>query len=750
MKKKVLMLFLATLLIVGDSNLYVNDVAASVVSGQNTAQNTSGATPTVTPTPGAVAASGATVTPAPGAEVTPAPGTGVTPTPEATVTPTPAVPQAVLVSIRQNPSKVIYEVGEALDLSDMLVAADYVDGTSAYITDYQVTGYNPNAIGPQTVFLSYQNLTATFSVTVMPKKVTNVSVSYHDTSTFTLTWDSDPSAVRYEVYILDELNNVYNLYSSVNTNSITLDYPPATVKCFQICAVGTAQGVEYKGGMSDSFYAATNPEEVNDLLVTDTTAKYITLDWSEVPGATGYLVYRSPAAKDDYQLVGTADTTTFTDQGVASGTSYQYKVCAYVLNETFQGEFSLIVDTSTNPAKMVLRYKVGEEKIRLSWAKVQGATAYDLYMWGEDEEPILLQTVKGGGTVSYIVEGLETDGYYEFHAVSRRYYQGNTYFGEDSDIISVYMEALADTSTEGKLFITEEQLLKSWSYQKLSYFSTYVDFKKSFVIPGLATTNVGGFSSTAMCPQAITFVGNYLLMTAYDMASEENSVIYVMNKKTKELVTTLILPNKTHAGGITFDGSYVWVTSGSTLSSIAYSDIKKAISNGGAYNFVNYMSVCSLGITTSYATYYDGKVWVGSYNELKDTIMNSYIVEDIDGAPALTLVDTMAMPTRVQGVAFTSQGTLVLSRSCQLYKGLRGYMRQIDVYKPDLSKKVKGVIQLGKVVNTVSMPSMNEGVAIDGNYLYVNFESGAFDKSTYKMDRICAFKLTDIVKKKTK
>lgn len=740
MKKKVLMLVFATLLISGFSNLSIRSDEVAAMSEQGTTQDSPVATPSVTPAPG--------VTPS----VTPMPDTNpsVTPTPAVTVTPTPVpTPQAIAISIKQSPAKIIYEAGETLDLTGMLVEAAYIDGTSAYITDYQITGYNTNAIGIQTIYINYQNQTAALNITVLPKKVTNIKASYHDTSTITLTWDANPNASKYEVYILDELTNTYNLYSSETTNSITLNYPAATIKSFQICAVGSSLGVEYKSIMSNTYSAATNPELVANLAVSDSSDKYISLQWDEVTGATGYLVYRSPAAKNSYELIGTVNTTIYSDTKVSSGTSYKYKVCAFVLDQNYQGEFSPLVDISTNPAMMVLKFKAGEEKVRLKWAKVTGATAYDIYMLDEEGSATLLETVKGNGSVSLIVEDLEADGYYEFYAVSRRYYNGKTYFGQESDYASVWLEPLQSTSTVGKLYLTDEAVKKSWTYQKLPFFSTYVNLDKSFVIPGLTTTNVGGFSSTMMCPQAVTFAGNYLLTTAYDRAGEENSVIYVMNKGTRELITTLVLPGKPHLGGITFDGTYVWATSGTVVYSIAFSDVEAAVAAGGAYSFIQYASSCKLDIATSYLTYYDGKLWVGSYNELKNTTMNSYIIDDFDNKPTLTKVDTVAMPTRVQGVAFTKQGTLILSRSCQLYKGLRGYMRQMDVYKPDFTKKVNGVVQLGYLVNSVSMPSMNEGIAIDGDYLYVTFESGAFDKSTYKMDRICAFKLSDIVKNKT-
>lgn len=81
-----------------------------------------------------------------------------------------------------------------------------------------------------------------------------------------------------------------------------------------------------------------------------------------------------------------------------------------------------------------------------------------------------------------------------------------------------------------------------------------------------------------MCPQAITFAGKYLLITAYDTYSEEKSVIYVMNKYNRKLLTVIVLPNKTHGGGICYDGKTVWVTNGQKISGVAFTDINCAAS----------------------------------------------------------------------------------------------------------------------------------------------------------------------------
>jgi hypothetical protein len=249
-----------------------------------------------------------------------------------------------------------------------------------------------------------------------------------------------------------------------------------------------------------------------------------------------------------------------------------------------------------------------------------------------------------------------------------------------------------------------------------------------------------------MCPQGMTFAEDYLLLTAYDLKAEENSVIYVIDKSTKKLLTTLILPSKAHSGGMGYDGTNVWIAKGTKVASIPFSEIEAAALKGSTYSYVDYNAICSIGSAVSFISYYNDRLWIGSYNELLPTYMHSYLIEYKDTEPSLVKADTVFLPTRVQGVAFTSKGYLILSRSCQLYKGLRGYIHQLDVYNPDISNTDK-VTLLGERINKVYMPSMNEEIDIDGYYLYVNFESAAFSRASYKMDRISAFKLSVITKK---
>ena len=78
------------------------------------------------------------------------------------------------ISIVSGPDKTDYVQGEELDLKGLAVEAQYSDGSSVALEEgedgYTVTGYDPQAAGEQTITVSYQEYTATFTVTVTEKE----------------------------------------------------------------------------------------------------------------------------------------------------------------------------------------------------------------------------------------------------------------------------------------------------------------------------------------------------------------------------------------------------------------------------------------------------------------------------------------------------------------------------------------------------------------------------------------------------
>ena len=107
------------------------------------------------------------------------------------------------------------------------------------------------------------------------------------------------------------------------------------------------------------------------------------LSWLGVTGADGYEIYRSDTKDGSYTKVGTTTATSYTNTGVDTGKTYYYKIKAYrdeVTSIKMSG-FSSVVSQKTilSPATNVKISGAGYNKLKLTWSKVSGATAYKIY-----------------------------------------------------------------------------------------------------------------------------------------------------------------------------------------------------------------------------------------------------------------------------------------------------------------------------------------------------------------------------------
>lgn len=96
---------------------------------------------------------------------------------EVTVKETAAVLEGI--SIKKNPDKMRYVIGESLDLTGMVVEAVYSDGSKKEISDYTVSKLEEKT-GKQKVIVNYEGKTAEFTVEVVEKSIpiTEVSLNY--------------------------------------------------------------------------------------------------------------------------------------------------------------------------------------------------------------------------------------------------------------------------------------------------------------------------------------------------------------------------------------------------------------------------------------------------------------------------------------------------------------------------------------------------------------------------------------------
>ena len=110
------------------------------------------------------------------------------------------------------------------------------------------------------------------------------------------------------------------------------------------------------GSFSDVYSDVTLPGQVNLTNVSATGASSVKLTWKAVDGVTGYMIYRLDTATGEYRQIATvksARTLFYSDQKLAAGKTYTYKVSAYKTyrNKNYRGAYSAEKQVTTKKRK---------------------------------------------------------------------------------------------------------------------------------------------------------------------------------------------------------------------------------------------------------------------------------------------------------------------------------------------------------------------------------------------------------------
>lgn len=389
----------------------------------------------------------------------------------------------------------------------------------------------------------------------------------------------------------------------------------------------------------------------------------------------------------------------------------------------------------------------GSKRVRIRWSPVAEADGYCIYSRLSTEAGYAkVATVEGGEKKEYILKNLTQNASYSVVVSAYRVVGNQIAEGKVSRAVSAQTASVPATSKKAKLYPTKKKFTASPAYKKFANIKKYMNESRTFAIPGMIQTNVAGFHCTTMVPQAVCYAGNYLLICAYDYKGVENSVIYIVSKASKSYISTIVLPDNAKVDGMAYDGANVWITKGKKVACFPYSFVEEVIDSGSSYKKLSaYKSVCDVLTTASYMGYYDGILWVGEFSTSKSTLYG-YSVTDKDTVPGLMQTRKMAAPVKVQGIAFGSDGTLILTQSYRTNSSKSGYISRIKTYLPSYANVAEdGTVKKNAARKTSKMPPMAGGVTVYGAYTYAVFSSSYYKSCQYPVDRVIAMKTTQLV-----
>lgn len=302
----------------------------------------------------------------------------------------------------------------------------------------------------------------------------------------------------------------------------------------------------------------------------------------------------------------------------------------------------------------------------------------------------------------------------------------------------------------------------------LSYyaFDNYQDEKDlgTYVIPGLKATRTVNRNNeeemcTSMTPQGIAVIDDYVLISAYCHIKRHNTVIYVLHKESHEFIKEIILPGRPHGGSIAYDNAFenIWICSKDDgiaqvvsfslddLETYDFNKTKKPIKYRTKENIKSISS-------NSFMTYHNEYLYMGYFSNtelgaaekfeiLPDGTINKGYLSDYDMNTPVALYSEVAdIPMSVQGIAFY-EDKLLLSISDGPYAPSK-----LNIYHNQ--QGINDFTGDNNLIKSIIMPERMEQIYIDGDDLYVIFESASYAYHALSItpcDRVIKMKLSKLL-----
>ncbi len=236
---------------------------------------------------------------------------------------------------------------------------------------YKVIATNVNGDG------AASEIKATTRV-LAPADLTDSVVS---SSQINLSWNEVDGAQIYKIYRASSIDGDYaGIDSTSDTSYQSTELAPNTVYYYKVTADNGSGESEPSQILSDTTIVAA-PKGLTDSVISESR---IDLSWGKVDGATSYKIYRALASGGDYTEIGDTTTAYYYSTGLTANTTYLYKVKAHNTKGDSEFSDSLRVTTIVVAPSSVLATPQSSSQIDISWALVEGATDYSIYILGSD------------------------------------------------------------------------------------------------------------------------------------------------------------------------------------------------------------------------------------------------------------------------------------------------------------------------------------------------------------------------------
>jgi autotransporter-associated beta strand protein len=279
-----------------------------------------------------------------------------------------------------------------------------VNGTTYY---YEVQSVNPTGTSASSPASAGVTPSASLS-TSAPAAPTGLSVTGIGHQSVALSWTASSGANFYSVWRSTVVNtgggssNTLGTIILNNTNTTTTftDLSPTDGSIYEYFVTATSAG----GTSANSALVSAIPLPAPPAsLPASLTASFvqstnITLNWTAVPGAVGYLISRATSASGPFTFLQSITETTYTDYGLSSSATYYYHVTA--MNAAGVSTAASDSANGLQVAPTSLSATATNAQVTLTWSATTGATSYTL-----------LRGTSSGGETTTVITGYANTSY---------------------------------------------------------------------------------------------------------------------------------------------------------------------------------------------------------------------------------------------------------------------------------------------------------------------------------------------------